>query len=68
MDLIYNSILKLDDKYIKSMDSKKRLINPRMGCQFKLSNQISEIEEKMSYYCYYQGNTFKEIIARENFT
>ena len=67
MDLIYNSILKLDDKYMKSMDSKMRLINPRLGCQFKLSNQISEIEEKMSYYCYYQGNTFKESINQGEF-
>jgi len=67
MDSLYKSILLLDNKYMKSRDSKKRLANPHLGCQFKLRNQILPISNMTPYYCYYHGDNFRESLVNDCF-
>ncbi|XP_058764027.1 uncharacterized protein LOC131637461 [Vicia villosa] len=68
IDKLYKSIVDLDEiKYFKSTKAKERLVDPQVASQFKLSNKILPLQQDMEYYCYYQGNSFKESIINNQF-
>ncbi|CAK8541732.1 unnamed protein product [Lathyrus sativus] len=68
IDRLYRSIVDLEEnKYFKSTKAKKRLVDPQVAPQFKLSNNLLPIQPDMEYYCYYHGKSFKESIIDNQF-
>ncbi|KAI5407457.1 hypothetical protein KIW84_053642 [Lathyrus oleraceus] len=68
IDKLYKSIVVLEEnKYFKSTKAKKRLVDPQVASQFKLSNKILPLQPDMEYYCYYDGKSFKDSIIDNQF-
>jgi len=68
IDALYKSIVDLDeDKYLTSIEAKNRLVDPHFPHQLKLLHQILPIQKSVKYSCYYQGESFAESLAHNQF-
>jgi hypothetical protein len=77
VDALYQSIVDLDEnKYFVTKEAKKRIVDPYLAPQFKLSNQILPIRQPHSeFYChdesfitcenrvYYDDLTYKYVVS-----